>query len=301
MNLLAILHEIEKADPEVYGRLDQRRAIFKHFAGFGRKLTAAAVPVALGGLLNRAYAQTPALNNRIRVILNYALQLEYLESNFYQLGLAVPGMITGQARADITQISNDERAHVNFLRSVLGRSATPDPGRRAYDFTASRSASPVPDVFTNYYAFLAVAQALEDTGVRAYKGAAPELVGTNQILEAALQIHAVEARHASRLRTMRRGGPQEVAGTRRFDPKSWIVSEDEGGPQPPLTAPVYGAGVDPRRFPSEANVVQAGINVMELSKVTMDAATEAFDEPLDMVTVLRIASVFLKTDLGLAG
>jgi hypothetical protein len=52
-----------------------------------------------------------------------------------------------------------------------------------------------------YAQFLALAQAFEDTGVRAYKGQAANLISTD-LLTAALQIH-VEARHASEVRRLR--------------------------------------------------------------------------------------------------
>jgi hypothetical protein len=58
-------------------------------------------------------------------------------------------------------------------------------------------------VFTNYETFKAVAQAFEDTGVRAYKGQAPALMPYKDVLTAALTIHSVEARHASQVRRLR--------------------------------------------------------------------------------------------------
>ena len=60
---------------------------------------------------------------------------------------------------------------------------------------------------------LEVAQGAEDTGVRAYKGQAGNLMSNPAILEGALRIHSVEARHASRIRRMRRaaaGAPTTV-------------------------------------------------------------------------------------------
>jgi hypothetical protein len=78
---------------------------------------------------------------------------------------------------------------------------TPVAAKSSYDFTAGGT---FPTVFSSYPTFLAVAQVLEDTGVRAYKGRAGELVGQKVFLTAALGIHAVEARHAAKIRFMRR-------------------------------------------------------------------------------------------------
>ncbi|MBC6605272.1 ferritin-like domain-containing protein [Hymenobacter sp. BT188] len=308
MNILKIITEIEKVDPEVYERLDQRRQMFKHFAGFGKKLAVAAVPLAMGAMFQKAYGQTGGLSRQIIDVLNFALRLEYLEFYFYENGLDFSGRtgsalnsgLTGQNRADIVKIYNDERAHVNFLRSVLGSAAIPDLTRDSFDFTGSKGgtrAALFPDVFSNVGTFLAVAQALEDTGVRAYKGGAPLLISNNTILEAALNIHSVEARHASHLRTMRRGGPQAEPGdpsNAGSTPQSWISGNDNGGPAPAATAAVYGAGNPASLYPSEANVIQGGLNVQNISQVSPNEASEAFDEPLDMGTVLAIAGNFTR-------
>ena len=315
MNILKIITEIEKVDPEVYERLDQRRQMFKHFAGFGKKLAAAAVPVAMGSMLQKAYGQSGGLSAQIKEVLNFALTLEYLETYFYEAALlsdpflnAIPGTPNSggldknsalgiQNRSSIELILTDERNHVKFLRSVLGSAAIPDPTRGAFDYTGSKGGTRAPlfgDVFSNVATFFAVAQSLEDTGVRAYKGGAPLLISNNTVLEAALNIHSVEARHASHLRTIRRGGPQAMVGDLNSQPASWPTGTDNGGPAPAITAAIYGAGNPASLYPSEANVVQAGINVQGLSMVSPNEASEAFDEPLDMGTVLAIAGNFLK-------
>ncbi|RYF91841.1 MAG: ferritin-like domain-containing protein, partial [Chitinophagaceae bacterium] len=58
MNVKHILNEIEKADPEVYDRLDTRRNAMKQFTGMAGKLALAAVPIALGGMFKKAYGQS---------------------------------------------------------------------------------------------------------------------------------------------------------------------------------------------------------------------------------------------------
>jgi hypothetical protein len=151
-----------------------------------------------------------------------------------------------------------------------------------------------PNVFSNIGTFFAVAQALEDTGVRAYKGGAPLLMSNNTVLEAALNIHSVEARHASHIRTIRRGGPQAEPGNPQTMPQSWISGNDNGGPAPAATAAVYGPGNPASLYPGEENVIQGGLNVQNISMVSPSEASEAFDEPLDMGTVLAIAGNFIR-------
>jgi hypothetical protein len=343
MNIFEIISEIEKVDPEVYDRLDSRRSIFKHMSGLGQKLTAAAVPLAFGAILNKAYAQTSTAPSVVDV-LNFALRLEYLESTFYNIGLGTIGATataqqtafraafsaTNLASLDIIRL--DESNHVTALRTTitaLGGTPITAPsatfngvnGTADFDFSGGKGTAPGPfaGLFTAAGAgtFLAVAQALEDTGVRAYKGGAPYLMSNKDVLTAALNIHSVEARHASRLRTMRRAGATNntasrvaITGTTEADrsasPKSWISGNDNGGPAPMYTAPVYGAGSAPSYtpttlsapvFPAENNIIQGGVT-LSATTLTNTASfpalsySEAFDEPLDVPTVLTIARTF---------
>lgn len=327
MNILNLISEIEKVDPEIYGRLDSRRRVFQHLSGFGGKLAAAAVPFALGSLFNKAYAGSTSTTATVVEVLQYALILEHLEANFYNAGLgtvAAPNMVlTAMLSANnlkaLRTIQTDETNHVTFLRATItSLGATPvAPAVADFDFTGSQGGTRpalFADVLINAGTLLAVAQALEDTGVRAYKGGATDLMSNTTVLEAALNIHSVEARHASRLRTMRRGGLMPAndrasavaAGSNpSTSPKSWVSNQDNGGPAPAATAPVYGAGTPAASFPAEDNVVQATVNITNLltaANITgltaanaAIAATEAFDEPLDMATVKAIARNFVKT------
>ena len=87
-----------------------------------------------------------------------------------------------------------ERAHVKALKGVLGRKAVEKP-RFNFRGTTEDAAK-----------FAATAQVLEDTGVAAYKGQAPK-IKSDAILEAALAIHAVEARHAGWIRDINGAAP----------------------------------------------------------------------------------------------
>lgn len=282
MNILNIIEEIEKVDPEIHDRMSPRRDAIKNITSFGSKVAIAALPFAFATIFKKAYgADTPVAVN---TVLNFALQLEYLESYFYNQGVAAPGLIpSGNDIATFTIIKGDEASHVAFLQTVLGSAAISMPG---IDLTAKGT---FPDVLTNYNTFMAVANAFEDTGVRAYKGQAPNLLGNQTILTAALSIHAVEARHASAVRQIRASHGVNIS--------PWItgsasVSNDTGVP---AVNGNYGAGAS--GYPAENNVMQGGVDVTTLasangSTTAYNIACEAFDEPLDMATVLTLVGPF---------
>jgi hypothetical protein len=318
MDLFQIIDDIAKVDPEVYGRFDSRRVAFRNFLGFGKKVSAAALPLAVSTLFNKAYGQGNALPQIVVDTLNLALQLEYLEKYFYQTALASNILNAEQAGA-INIILNDENLHINTLRGVLGNTlAIPDPGRAAFDYTGSQTnrraalfptlggtATPNTGNFTSVADFLTVGQQFVDTGVRAYKGGAPNLITQKDILESALNIHSVEARHSSRIRSLRRGSIQNTA-----PPKSWITPDEttttpglpnNGVSGAPSSVGPYLAGspTAPYPAPAENNVTQgaASTNVQTLVTgqsftVSATAGAEAFDEPLDAATVKAIAKNF---------
>ena len=210
-------------------------------------------PLALGVLSKKAFAATPP--KQVVDVLNFALTLEYLEDEFYQTGLNKAGLIPSADRAIFNQISKHEASHVELLKSALGSSAVSKP---AFDFTAKGKFNP----FGDYAIFKVLAQGFEDTGVRAYKGQAGNLMGS-EYLTTALQIHSVEARHASEIRRLR-------------GQKGWVTFSQT---DVPALAAVY-AG--------ENNTSQGGVTLPSTA-----AVTEAFDEPLSKEAVLAIAGQFL--------
>ncbi len=100
------------------------------------------------------------------------------------------------------------------------------------------------------------------------------LANDNALLQYALQIHSVEARHAAQVRRMR-------------DEKGWITQSENK--LPAAFEAVYG-GATP-----ESNKVQGGVNLagMFANFGGDDALTEAFDEPLTMDEVLAIGGIFI--------
>lgn len=126
-------------------------------------------------------------------VLNYALTLEHLEAAFYRDGLAAIGRegITQWGYQDsvfdnLVAIGEHEAEHVAVLTQVITDLGGEPVAEAMYDFG-----------YEDAVGFLQVAQALEDTGVAAYQGAAQYLIESDELLTAALTIHGVEARHAA--------------------------------------------------------------------------------------------------------
>ena len=317
MDLFQIIDDIAKVDPEVYDRFDSRRAAFRHFMGFGKKVTATALPLAVSTLFTKAYGQTTTLPAAVVATLNLALQLEYLEYFYYDQALNSSALgLTAEERRAFEIIRNDELLHINVLRGTLGTNAIAPLTRASFDYTTSQNltrtpvlapltalggtTNPTAGQFTDKAVFLLAAQQFVDTGVRAYKGGAPSLntSTTKDILEAALNIHSVEARHSSRIRSLRRGGVQSTTA-----PKSWITPDETpntpGLPNSsnvanaPATVGPYLAGLPVANFPAEDNITQATYNVQNVGNLTSGTAgAEAFDEPLNAETVRAIAKNF---------
>lgn len=281
MNLFSILKEIEKVDPEVHERMSPRRDAIKNITSFGSKVAIAALPFAFATIFKKAYGTTPATS--VNTVLNFALQLEYLESYFYNQGMASAGLIAATDASVFATIQADENEHVAFLKSVLGNAAIPMP---LIDLTAKGTFS---NVLTDYNTFMAVANVFEDTGVRAYKGQATNLIGNQTVLTAALSIHAVEARHASAIRQIRASHGVNIT--------PWITGSSSVYNDTGIASANANYGAGASGYPAENNIMQSGIDVTKLASAygaatPYNVACEAFDEPLDMATVLTIVGPF---------
>jgi Ferritin-like domain len=251
---------LEGLDPELMNQVVSRRGAVGRSGKMAGALALASMPVAFGLMAKSVFAQG-GLPQAIIDVLNFALTLEFLEDDFYQMGIAAPGLIPGGDLPIFLQISKHETKHVALLQSVLGANAVDKP---TFDFTAGGAFDP----FNVYAQFQILSQGFEDTGVRAYKGQAPALMGDNTILTTALRIHSVEARHASEVRRLR-------------GQKGWIT----GNTTDPDAAPIAAV------YAGEENTAQATVNTVPFG--TADSASEAFDEPLSMDQVNAIAGMFI--------
>jgi hypothetical protein len=117
-------------------------------------------------------------------ILNFALTLEYLEADFYNVKGRSVGL-SGEARKYAREFGAEEAAHVTALSAAIKQLGGKPVAKPAFVF-------PV----TDEKSFLALASVLENTGVGAYNGAAPSLK-SKAVLASAGSIVQIEARHAA--------------------------------------------------------------------------------------------------------
>jgi hypothetical protein len=207
-----------------------RRRFLKSASAAGLGVVGAAAVASVAGPALAASADDSSNAISDGAILNFALNLEYLEAEFYSNavhGHGLPDSLThGKGRRGAVEggrevkfrsknirqfaaeIARDEYDHVRFLRGALGSAAVARPTINIrQSFTAAATAAGLIkagqtfDVYANEDNFLLGAFIFEDVGVTAYKGAAP-LISNKTYLGAAAGILAVEAYHAANIRTV---------------------------------------------------------------------------------------------------
>lgn len=269
---------------------------------FRMALAGAALGVGAVGLAGRAAAQTAPSDIDL---LNFALNLEYLEAQFYSfatIGTGIPpdrltgtqtqGQAVGARQANLQdpaviqyarEIASDELAHVTTLRRVLGSSAVAQP---AIDlsptiFTAAAVAAGIDlsasgGVFDPYASddnFLLAAYIFEDVGVTAYKGAAPLLTNVDNI-DGAAGILAAEGFHAGIIRgaLYRRGVEVPVlrTNTDKISALRNLVDGSFNSAGPPQIVADDDSGVSPveTQFGLTSNFVPTDANGIVFSRNT---------------------------------
>ncbi len=188
---------------------------------------------AIAGLAFAPKAQAATVSDSD--ILNFALNLEYLEAQYYSIAVngmqiqnlptpisinpnnaATTGTVTVKANAQVTfsdaaikayamETAIEEGKHVSFLQKALSTAAVAMPNidlLNSFNMLAQAAGIGMAfDPFVSDATFLLGAYIFEDTGVSAYHGAAPLISDKKVIFPAALGIHAVEAYHAGLVRT----------------------------------------------------------------------------------------------------
>jgi hypothetical protein len=314
---------LDSIDPEIVETLVSRRdAIVKSGkigGGMAAALALGSAPVALGAFARSAYAQTGGPTDVLNA-LQFALLLENFEAELYSAVLnlsTVPAFNTAfnTVRATFSAVEaatfrlirDHEVAHVQFLRTTitaLGGTLAPYNAAATFDFTGGRGTGtgPFAPATTDKAFLLLVAQVVEDTGVRAYKGQAGNLMSNNNVLQAGLQIHAVEARHAAKIRRMRRiaglaGDVVRLSGTIRGG-----AAGAAGAQGSPPTAVVNAANLIYGGATPESNTVHTVFNGTANANVDanalgltfgLEAAQEAFDEALTRAEVVAIVQPFV--------
>lgn len=264
---------IQSLDPEMMEPIVSRRDAILKGATASSKLVAAlalgSVPIALGALAKDVYGQAPA---DVLDVLQFALTLEYLEAEFYTRGVAASGMIPASDLTIFTNIRDHENTHVTALKGIISAKGATPVSKPTFDFTAKGNVAGFNFGSSQYATFQVLAQAFEDTGVRAYKGQAGRLINDKAVLTAALTIHSVEARHASEVRRLR-------------GKKGWITGNSRDD------LPAFTQGI----YNGEDNTTQAGLDITSLGTGNggTGGVTEAFDEPLTKDQVLAIVAPFL--------
>jgi hypothetical protein len=234
---------------EVLDTQERRRADRRDFLRYAGGFTVAAAGAALvsacggddddGGSSTPTPTPTPTPTTSATSgindadILNFLLNLEYLEAQYYALattgtgladtlltGTGTLGKVTGGTKVTFSdavvgqmalEMAQDQLAHVEFLRAALGSAAV---GQPAIDFSASptsafstvaRAAGIIGlgetfDPFANEENFLLGAFLFEDLGVSAYRGAAP-LVSSSALLTVMSGLMSTEGYHGAMVRT----------------------------------------------------------------------------------------------------
>jgi hypothetical protein len=158
------------------------------------KTTASTSSSAASGAGSSTTSSTTSSSNAADLkIVNYALTLEYLESEFYAK-VAKSGLFKGATLATLKTFGAEESAHVAALHKVASSMGTP----------AAKPTGRFP--VKSATAVAALAATVENLGAAAYLGQAPHIQSA-EVLAAALSIHSIEARHAATLNLLTKKDP----------------------------------------------------------------------------------------------
>lgn len=292
MNILSFLDQLSSpALPEAA----PRRNALQQLSRAGAQLVAASLPVVLSASPVQARPTATALDAVLLL-----LKLEELQLAFYTQAAGAASLSAYQA--DILTIQEHQQDHRTFLRQFLTNAGVTVPATPSFDFSGQRGnvTNPVlfPDVFTNPANFLQLAQQLEDAAASIYLGQTSAF--TDKLTLAALyRMQSVEARHAARIRSLRRAA---LGSTGRV--KSWPSRADTAPSAPvlvpavPVTTPastssIYSFENNETQLVDASRIVPFATLLADASKlVQSNSLAEAFDEPLPTVQATALLNIF---------
>ena len=207
-----------RSEGEMTHIADARTSVLRGRRGFLTTVGLAGAAVGMGamaGCSNDGPIALPATTPSVLDVLNFALNLEYLEASFYAYvttgsGLpttdmgAAPGAVTGGAKVSFTnpvvasianQLATHEREHVEFLRSTISAVGGTPVDMPALNLAAGGTVN-------SDATFVAAARQLEAVGVSAYIGGAQFLTSSVPALNYAAQILDTESQHAGFMREL---------------------------------------------------------------------------------------------------
>ncbi len=206
--------------------------------------------------------------------LQFVLLLKRLQAALCTQALQAAGFVPAADAAAVTAIRDQATVHTTALLSMITARGTPPADAPTFDFTARGAAAGFTFASNQYTTFLALSQAIADLTVRALKGRLADLRSDASALTFAMTVHTVDAAHAAQLRRMR-------------GQRAWITGNS------PDTLPAFLQSI----YAGEEVVMQGTVNVSTLSLTSLnggvDAATQAFDEPLAGAAAAAIVAAFV--------
>lgn len=206
--------ELFGGEPVITFNRDADRRDFLRWAGLIGAGAAFAATGALTGMGSASAAPAASTKGDLG-ILNYALTLEYLEYNFYAMGLS-KGLLKGRDLELVTPIRSHEQAHVQAVMGTVKKLGGTPVGKPKLKFPAK--------TFSSADNFLATAVQFEELGVTAYQGQVARIKSA-AVLLAAAEIAGVESRHAAILEHLTGGSPFPASSVEGHKPMSYVLAK----------------------------------------------------------------------------
>ena len=209
------------------------------------------------------------INNSLISSLNFLLQIEYAQLEFYKKATA-SAAFNPEFSLIFNQIIQQQASHIRFFETQLGPDKAIPP---VFDFTGSKNftITPLfPDVFEKIDTLLIVAQALEDAGVKGYK----DIIGSitdKRLLSILLRMHSVECRHSAMLRILKN---YNITTKLRVSQSGWTIPTEKN-----INSNIA------EIYINEDSKLQSNItltNISSLKNLSPIIINEAFDEPLEV-------------------